>query len=129
MIRFLGLLGILALIHFLTSCVQVPTTNGNATVFGNKASNMVIADHVTGQVVFAATDLDQTDPIKFLRDGYIANQLFGFLRSEVAATAATDQAAIASKTDIARSSDAVEKTRILETEKTARAALHHVPVP
>lgn len=92
------------------SCVQVPTTNGTAIVFGTKADAIAIADPNTGAPVFEAVGLDQTDGLRFARDSFIADRLFSFLKAESANAASVDKAQIDGET-----------TRAVEREVTTRA--------
>ena len=103
---------------FIGSCVQVPTTAGNAVVFGTKADAIAIADPNTGAPVFEAYGLDQTEGLRFARDSFIADRLFRFLTADSANTASVDKAGIEGQT--ARHAETETTRRVTEQEVTRR---------
>ena len=112
---------IVALALWCCGCVQVPTSAGNAVVFGTKADAIAIADPATGQPVFEAVGLDQTDGLRFARDSFIADRLFRFLRAESADTASVDKAGIEGQTS--RHAETEATRRATEREITRRAMI------
>lgn len=109
------------LVLLFSACAVIPTSNGNAVVFGSKAEGIAVADANTGHVVFEAFGLDQTESIRYVRDGYIADRLFNFLRAESANDAST---AIAGTEAGVAKHEATEQTRrVTEREITRRALI------
>jgi hypothetical protein len=125
--KLMNVLTALAAAMLAVGCVQVPTSNGEfARVFGTKADYMAIADPMTGQPIFVASNLDQTDGLKFARDSFIADRLFSWMKADTAATAATDQAGIKAGTDQA---GIASQTTIATEQEITKRAMIEPPLP
>lgn len=98
------------LILCVSSCVNVPTTQGNAVMFGVKADVVTVADATTDAVVFQAQNFDQTVGLRYARDSFVVDRFFNFFTARSANRTSVSKAQIDSET-----------TQAIEREATSRA--------